>query len=257
MNFITGNAFKEICDYSFDKKGLIKNKNINNDIIKFFVKSDYINQFFEQKRFYENFILITHNSDYPITEKYKDYLEEKNLKVWYAQNVDYKHEKLIPIPIGIANSIWPSGDTKILNNVILQNNKKQQLIYANFNIRTNPKQRKYCLRYIRSRFADSLEKNVCFETYLTNLSKSYFSICPLGNGIDTHRIWESLYVKTVPIVENTYNISYMIQKYNLPIITIDDWSQLPNLELNLKIYNNMIINFNLNLLTVESFINER
>lgn len=254
MKFITGNSFKDICDYSFDKRGLIKNKNINNYITKFFVKSDYINQFFKQKVPDENFILITHNSDYAITEKYKNYLEYKNLKTWYAQNVDYKHEKLIPIPIGIANSMWHHGNAQTLQYIIEKNNKKQQLMYANFNTLTNPKQREYCLQYVKPKY---IENNVSFETYLTNLSKSYFSVCPLGNGIDSHRIWESLYLKTIPIVENTYNINYLIQKYNLPIITIDDWSQLSNLELNTKIYHDIIINFDLNLLTVERCINER
>lgn len=251
MRFITGDGYRSICDYIFDEKGWRLNTNVKNFICTVFVKTDYIDKFIENNLINKDFILITHNSDISITKKYKQYLEYQKLKRWYAQNVDFEHNKLMPIPIGIANPVWPHGDTKILQCVIEQNNIKQKKLYANFNIATNPKIRKHCLKYIDKKY---IENNLSYQMYLTNLSKAYFSVCPLGNGIDTHRIWESLYLKTIPIVENTYNINYMIKKYKLPIITIGHWSELQDMELNQTVYKNLIYNFDPRILIVENMI---
>jgi hypothetical protein len=52
-----------------------------------------------------------------------------------------------------------------------------------------------------------------------------FVICPEGNGIDTHRLWEALYLKTIPIIKKN-KISPFLQKANLPILILNDWSDL-------------------------------
>jgi hypothetical protein len=44
-----------------------------------------------------------------------------------------------------------------------------------------------------------------------------------GNGVDTHRLWESLYLGTVPIVGKD-SWSESLAKLNLPIKFIEDWT---------------------------------
>jgi hypothetical protein len=245
MSFITGNAFKNLAHYIFDEKGFRKNRETKGDTPIFFVKTDYIFLFFDNKTLLPNykFKLITHNSDNCIGSEFFDYISKTNLKKWFAQNVNYKHPKLIPIPIGIANEEWPHGDVKILQSIMDQKHKKNQLMYANFNIHTNPKQRRYCLENIKPEY---VKNNSTFEIYLTQTAQSYFSICPMGNGIDSHRIWESLYLKTIPIVENTYNISYLKKQYDLPIILLNDWNELKNINLCPDMYFQKIENFDMN-----------
>jgi hypothetical protein len=256
MSFITGNGFKNFAHYIFDEHGFRKHKPIDNEIPIFFVKTDYIDIFFNNNSLLPNykFKLITHNSDYSIGYKHINYINNTNLEKWFAQNVEYEHEKLIPIPIGIANSEWPHGDISVLQKVIDQKHDKQNIMYANFNIRTNPNQRKHCLANIPSEFVDN---NVPFETYLDKTAKSYFTICPLGNGIDSHRIWESLYLKSIPVVENTYNVTYMSKKYQLPVILIEDWSHFPYLQLEINLYQKMIENFDPFSLTIPRIIYEK
>lgn len=253
MNFITGNKYKKYAHYIFDQNGLVDNPTCTTNILTFFIKTDYIHSFFNDNNIIKQskFQLITHNSDYVIDESYVQYLQHDNLLQWYAQNVSYEHKKLIPIPIGIANEQWVHGDIETITKTIENEYSKKYLIYANFNVQTNLIQRSYCLKYIKPQY---FEYNVSFKTYLRHLSQAYFSICPIGNGIDTHRIWESLYLKTIPIVENTYNILYLKKKYNLPIIIIDDWSQLELLEINEFIYNNLIKSFNPSILDIENIL---
>jgi hypothetical protein len=256
MNFITGNGFKNFAHFTFDEHGLKQNKSVDNVSPIFFIKTDYIDIFFNNESLIPRykFKLITHNSDHSISSKHIEYIKNPNLEKWYAQNVEYEHEKLIPIPIGVANPEWPHGDISVLQKTIDQKYNKQNIMYANFNVKTNPNQRKYCLENIPSEFVDN---NVPFETYLERTAKSYFTICPLGNGIDSHRIWESLYLKSIPVVENTYNISYMSKKYHFPIILIEDWQRFPFLELDIKLYQKMIENFDPCSLTIPRIIYDK
>lgn len=241
MNFITGNSIKKHAHYIIDENGFTKNTGCSSDILTYFIKTDYVVSFLNSSYTPNKpFILITHNSDYSIDKTYSEYLKNNYLIKWYAQNVDYEDEKLIPIPIGIANEQWPHGNTKILQSVIDAKYDKKKLMYANFNTYTNPKQREYCLKYIDKKY---VENNVSFETYLKNTAQSYFSICPLGNGIDSHRIWESLYLKTIPVVENTYNITYLKKKYKLPIIILENWSYIKDISFDSNLYKNMIGTF--------------
>ena len=40
--------------------------------------------------------------------------------------------------------------------------------------------------------------------FLTELASHKFAICPMGNGLDTYRTWESIAVDTVPIVQDSW-----------------------------------------------------
>ena len=65
--------------------------------------------------------------------------------------------------------------------------------------------------------------------YRRILSKYMFVICPEGNGVDTHRLWEAFYLKTVPIIRKN-KISSFLLKANLPILVLDNWSDLSKLD---------------------------
>ena len=57
--------------------------------------------------------------------------------------------------------------------------------------------------------------NLDLNTYKQKLESHKFVLCPPGNGIDTHRMWETLYLDSIPVVEK--NISS--REYSkLPII---------------------------------------
>ena len=73
-----------------------------------------------------------------------------------------------------------------------------------------------------------------------------FVLCPWGNGIDTHRLWETLYSGSIPVTK--YNIAYKTFE-KLPIIFVDKFDEI-NLEFLNKKYSELISN-NLNLLNFE------
>jgi hypothetical protein len=59
--------------------------------------------------------------------------------------------------------------------------------------------------------------------FLTKLRNHTFTICPRGNGVDTHRLWETLYMGGIPIVR--WDIVHA-DWVDLPILFIDDWHEV-------------------------------
>ena len=96
----------------------------------------------------------------------------------------------------------------------------------NHNIRTNPSERQVLYdMFERERWVDSqrLVNGADFGSYINNIYNHKFVLCPPGNGIDTHRIWECLYMGTVPIVKWCPNWVFYD---DLPILVVNDWEEV-------------------------------
>lgn len=167
------------------------------------------------------FTLITHNSDFGILQQYKPFLANRKIKKWFGQNNFIKDNKTISLPIGIARKEYPHGNTQVLSN-ISKNNKKTYLVYKNFNIDTNIQER-IEIDNITSKNKILMANRCTPEQYLNFISKSVFVISPPGNGIDCHRIWECLYLKTIPVVK--YH-PVLDQFKEFPILFIENWNDI-------------------------------
>lgn len=170
------------------------------------------------------FILISHNSDYNISDCQSTLriIGCKNLVKWFAQNVEHSHDKIHFLPIGIANRMWEHGNLSLFENIT--DMKKDKGIYMNFSISTNYELRSSCFN-ILSPIIDFLPMTSPVDNI--HLLKTYkFCICPEGNGLDTHRLWEALYVKTVPILLKTKFSENIKENTNLPMILLNKWEDL-------------------------------
>ena len=189
------------------------------------------------KYFMNNFILITHNSDENISYDKKLFIEnicscDKLLK-WFTQNLCITNEKMHFLPIGIANNMWSHGSSfnyfykNIYSNLNININDfsslKKHSIYFLFKISTNREKRMECY--------NSLNGKIPFLNFISPLenfkrmNEYEFCICPDGNGIDTHRFWECLYLKCVPIVIRNPLIEILSKNTNLPMVILDSWNQ--------------------------------
>lgn len=180
---------------------------------------------------FENpFILITHNSDeniLPNKPEIDNMLNCKKIIRWYSQNVHVRHEKLYFLPIGIANHQWAHGNLYMFESVFSKNVEKTKSIYFNFNIDTNKTVRQECYNMFCEKIP-FLENCSPFEN-VHRMAEYKFCICPNGNGLDTHRLWECFYLKVVPILlRNTYS-EIIKETTGLPMILLDNWTDL-NLE---------------------------
>jgi hypothetical protein len=204
--------------------------NFNSDKNIFFVKTDYIQEF--QHRYLPiinyDFVLITHDADAPINEQHIPILNNQFLKRWFGMNCHIIHDKLQPIPIGIANECWPHGNKQALLDVANKQNEKTGLIYSNFDQGTNLNQRQSVNDILKDINDLYIEKNKHdYQNYLEILASYKFVISPPGNSVDCHRIWESIYVGTIPIVLKSVPMVYF---KDCPILFVDKWDDLYNID---------------------------
>lgn len=207
-----------------------------------YVYTHFLDSFFG--KFYEylqdDTTLISHNSDLGIHSNYHKYLTGNKIKKWYCQNRESSHPKLFSIPIGLANSQWPHGNQELISSIRGEYNTKEILVYKNFDIGTNYSERHNC-DSITNRNGIFLSNKTSLENYWRTVSKSMFIISPPGNGIDCHRIWEALYLRTIPIVK--YHESFSQFKH-LPILFVDSWEEvtIDSLRSNINIFKDIDFN---------------
>jgi len=63
--------------------------------------------------------------------------------------------------------------------------------------------------------------------YLRSIRESGLVACPRGRGIDTYRLWETLYMGAVPVVASLSKNSRRSLS-GLPFIELESWGQLAN-----------------------------
>ena len=172
---------------------------------------------------YTNIKLITTQTDRMINKKLFEKMPNCISK-WYSVNVNYENKKLIPIPLGLANDYSPKNlITKDFGDIDFKTNKKDK-IYVNFNKYTNLKERHHLYDLFQNfNWATVDRKILDFNEYQDNLKNHKFVLCPWGNGVDTHRIWEAIYSGSIPVIKD--HITFKCLK-SLPVIFIDDYKNL-------------------------------
>ena len=82
-------------------------------------------------------------------------------------------------------------------------------------------------------------------------------LCPVGNGIDTHRLWEVLYSNRIPITVKVNNYGIYKLYETLPIIILDKIEDLLDYDLIYKKYNEIISNdYNLDIIDYDYWKNK-
>lgn len=205
-------------------------------------------------------VLMTHNSDHIVDEKYLRLLNDEKLIHMFSQNAMVSHPKLTALPIGLANSMWPHGDTNAISDLSLHPvvpfHRRQPLIVANFRVGTYPQHRTKVMQDLHQSLPTSgkmsasryVSTNLIPCLSYQEIQKFKLCACPRGNGPDTHRLWESLYLGVVPIVDDIVNTQLF---KNLPMIRVksdaesngwkgldEEWvrSQLSEIEQQLSTY---------------------
>ncbi len=223
---VNGVNFKRFCDVVIDVDTANDSRNYKDgDIV--FCKTDYLGIFYNEVRGFDGRLkLISHESDYPVGEMLWRYKPDCVVK-WFAQNVNFQHPDLIPIPIGIENHFGPSKGSLIDVEFIessfpLMANERINKIYCNFkNTHSNRENVRNLLREHEYSFIQ--DSDLSSADYHLQMSKFLFVASPRGNGIDCHRTWEALLVGSIPIVER----HFMYDAYpTLPIVQIDNWREV-------------------------------
>jgi hypothetical protein len=188
-----------------------------------YVKADYTRDFFDAVRDVgQSYTLLTHNSDRCATP---DDLARipGNIAKWYAQNLCLSDPRCEAVPIGIANSRWPHGDIDLWRAALSIPRTLHNWAYVNFTVATNAAQRQPCLDRFQDQYWVTIRSGITPQEYAADLRCHRFVVCPEGNGPDTHRVWEALYMGATPICLRSKAMSHFA---DLPILFVNDWWQV-------------------------------
>jgi hypothetical protein len=213
-NYISGDFFSKLSN----------NKTI------LYVKTDYLdNQAWIVTKNYT--ALITHNSDSKIdSSKLNKFLQCGKFKYWFAQNPIIDEPRLFALPIGLMNKRWHKYPRF---NLMMEQKKKNikptKLLLLSFSIQNNKNKRQKCVdSFINKTYVTNnvVHKVKNFIGDVKEYDKMFFNImldhlfiaCPEGNGIDTHRFWETLYMGRYPVVlHNRVNDAFS----DLPVLILN------------------------------------
>jgi len=232
----------------------------------FYTPTHMVNTFFKRMPTKEPFILISHNSDgcvEPVMTRNDSAnvnLMPDNLIHWFSQNVNVVNERVESIPLGLENNKWLRRVDKIgkMRYKLSEEKKFKNLLYINHNVDTNYLKRNgiYELFAKKCNCWLTIEKGSNgnnFDSYIDNVYNHKFIICPEGNGIDTVRTWEALYMGSIPIEKRNINNQFYKE---LPILFVEDWEQVTE-EFLIKEYQRIKgISWNYDLLTFNYWKNK-
>lgn len=207
-----------------------------------FCKTDFLKDEFKKIAKLKNeVILISGNGDEGIGSSLTSLMPD-NIRFWYCQNNLTYHEKLISLPIGLENTsvnkrkghgiAWPHAIEKLrlLSEVFNSAGtaKPSKFLYANFNPQTNGEHRiqvkEIC---ISTPFISWDEPSLNYADFIKNVLDHEATICPAGNGIDTHRLYEVLYCKRIAVTFKIGDYPVYKELYEkLPVVILDNAEDL-------------------------------
>ena len=182
------------------------------------------------------FVLVTGSSDNP-TSTIDFLLQNPNMLHWFSENVDILSDRVTAIPIGV--NLWHQG--QVLNSYYTRKSSsklKKFTLLLNFRIETNHDLRWASWKYYceNKNFSwvlctttwrhpnvnNSLSGNyaVLKSTYDAVISSRY-TLCPPGNGMDTHRIYEALHLGSIPVVQRGLSPKMDDLYQRLPVLMVD------------------------------------
>ena len=176
--------------------------------------------------FRNKFTIIFFDEDKGVEENISELLQISNLNKIFCRNSNFINSKIIPLPLGLSRPFFPHGDVTKLHEVMSMSIPKKKGVFFNFSIGTNPRHRQDCYDKVKTKGIKWI-KDKPFEEYLKELASHRFCISPEGNGIDCHRTWEALYLRTIPICKRSILTEHFSKMF--PIVLIDDWDILPSL----------------------------
>jgi hypothetical protein len=203
---------------------------------------------------YPYVLLTTCNNDYCMPyESFPPHVQKKklhdsllacaNMTCWMTKNPSIRHPKVTGLPLG-PKWQYQSYDffgedkqriLKILHRhcmtpLVLFESEKPNFMYVNFDVTTtklpfykpHTNMRELLLnRCMQEGF--EVSPSCEYEVYLQDLKTYKFCMAPPGRGIDTHRVWESLMVGTIPVVV-TSPLDSLYEE--LPVVIIKNVSQI-------------------------------
>jgi hypothetical protein len=180
-------------------------------------------------------LIVVHNGDNQVNYSVLlEFLEANpHIHAW-IQNNTVAHPRIRSLPIAEQNRMWRGGraDWEPPVSVCRQAERETDFLYT-WCSPTHPIRHVWMEQVKSMRFdAPNLELypyRLAKEDYEELLCGAKAVFCPPGNGLDTHRAWETLYKGGWALVHNNQHTRCMLHEYpSLPLIPIEYPAALPS-----------------------------
>jgi hypothetical protein len=165
-------------------------------------------------------VLLLGNSDRDFVRPIENL--PRSIKKVFCQNLAFKDPRYHVLPIGIENlRLATNGDTRLFSREFFVEEKGEKVLLGPFSKTHGERD-----EFLFSDFSD--DKFVILNDRLkprgyAQLSSTFrFIAAPRGNGLDTHRFWETLYRGGIPIVKKSV-WSTQIRELGIPLLEVNSW----------------------------------
>ena len=232
MQFVTSNFWQTLADHHVDleheTKRLHEPRNEplkDGDVI--FVKTDLLDVFCTDilPRLSKTFTLVTGHSDLsPSADALIAIEANPNVRRWFAVNAAWANYKTTCIPLCLAEPDRAHGDQAALARcaaAVVPEAKLDKVLLP-------PPSATHPWRLELGAFEHpalvKIAERMPYEAYLTELARYRYALCPRGNGIDVHRVYEAILMKTIPVyVSDSVPALYK----HLPVVVVRSLADLP------------------------------
>jgi hypothetical protein len=226
--YLSGDTYRALADAVYDNTHLCRSEDIKKGNLVY-ASAELLDGFCHNvlPSIHEPFVLITHQPDNTITNSDLTIkiVQNKYLTHWFAQNCFCENKKITPLPIGLED-LWRhnAGELADYKKKSFRTHVKLPRILMSFSIQTNSVKRQVCYdALINNQFVD--HGIYSMRLYRRTLRKYMFVASPGGNGPDTHRTWEAMYMGVIPIVEDNYMNRYFVS-LGLPMYIVKNWEEI-------------------------------
>lgn len=189
------------------------------------------------------FVLVSGDSDLSVNNKtivnIDALLSSRYLSMWYAQNLDYVHPKVEPMPIGLDfHSAWQNprhyrgqniipahqeGELRRICRTSMKFSERKPLVMCDWIGHSSYGDREEARHGIpdEARVVPThrLPRHELWHEY----AKYAFVASPFGVGLDCHRTWEALAMGCVPIVKRSPLLPLF---KGMPVLIVEGWSEI-------------------------------
>jgi hypothetical protein len=185
----------------------------------------WLNQFEDEdlldlcKQFPErDFVIFTAFEDTPLDEYIK---VPNNVKIWSANGVVFS-DKIHPFPHGIERLMYEGYDhQEILKDYIEKDIEPTKLLFVAHRTDTGDRA---SLGALFEGKEWATVTHLPYKKYLEGIQNHKFVLCPSGNGIESARNWETLYMRRVPIFKDYPYLREMFKDF--PALFVKEFDEV-------------------------------
>ena len=169
----------------------------------------------------EKFSIFTAFEDTPLDDYIWDKIPDNVIAIHSANGVVFGG-KIHPFPHGIERKMYSGyNHHEILKEMLEDTTEPSKALFVAHRTDTGSR------THLNEMFGDkdwATVTHLPYEEYLQEMKKHKFVLCPSGNGIDSSRNWETLYMRRVPVFEDHPYKRELFKDF--PCLFVKDYSEV-------------------------------